>query len=135
MGHKIGYLSGRAIVEILNFGSGSNRPFFISVPTVKGLPKGTTVVSSFACPERRSIGLILGHESFPDTPDGRALDDIEGVLACRNVDVFQCEEATKEENARLAVENAQLLREVSDLQLKLAKMHERVGTSGVGWGQ
>lgn len=72
------YLPERASVELLNaFRSGTDWRCILKLP---GIPADAKVLSVNAAWERKAIGVLIEHESFPDVPDGAMIPDGDGLL-------------------------------------------------------
>jgi len=105
---------------LLNFGLDSMGTDWIEVPHVVGLPEGAKIVSVHADHSRRTIGVIVEHESFPDTPPGEMLDVIKGPLEGICVNVERVASSVIADNEELRRNNSALRKQVDRLVSGLA---------------
>jgi hypothetical protein len=60
------------------------QPQYIAVPEMSGIPDGADVEWVYACPERRSIAVVVSHPSFPEVPDGEQIPFETGFMKMRS---------------------------------------------------
>lgn len=100
---KIAHLSSLAVLDLLNFGTGSIHETHIEIPAVSGLPDGTVVQGVSYDFARGTISIIVAHESFPEVPEGEKCGEIDEPLSFSSINVERLEAGTRVWNERLKI--------------------------------